>query len=76
MPLEGKLTVSRCWAPSGVLVYSGPPCDKPVNVSETHLGWPRDTGRLTRRPQYIFEINTSQQWSGVERQLISEGFGK
>ena len=75
MPLEGQLAVSRYWAPSSVLVYSGPPCDKPVDVSETHLGWPYDTGRLTRRPQYVCEISTSQQWSGVERQLASEGYG-
>lgn len=61
-------------------MYSGPSSDKPVEIqikpSEFHLEWPYyDTGRSTKKSQTLCEIVASQQWSGVERQLVSEGYG-
>ena len=60
------------------MVYSGPPSDKPpFDISDaSQLRWLPGTGKLMRKPQYVEEISTSQQWSGVERQLASEGYGK
>jgi len=76
VPLEGQLTVSKYWASSSIVVYSGPASDKPEVVksgSKSHLEWPNER-KLTKKPS-LCEISTSQQWSGVERLLISEGYG-
>ena len=59
-------------------MYSGPPLAKPFDnsISDTpQLRWPHGTGKSTRKSQCVEEISTSQEWSGVERQLASEGYG-